>query len=85
MELHTETSGWSHPWNPDSLEWYLDTGLSAESLLKEKWLVNHTAVDYPFAVFDNEGKKWMRAPFAANEDGSITFATRMAVGNTLFK
>jgi len=26
----------------------------------------------------------MKAPFTANEDGSITFMTRMAVGNILF-
>jgi len=60
------------------------TGLSVEELIKEKWLINHTAVEYPFIVFDNEGKRWMKAPFTANEDGSITFMTRMAVGNILF-
>jgi hypothetical protein len=60
------------------------TNLSAEELLKEKHLVNKISVEYPFAVFDNEGKKWMKAPFTANEDGSITFMTRMAIGNILF-
>jgi len=60
------------------------TNLSAEELLKEKYLVNRTSVEYPFAVFDNEGKKWMKAPFTANEDGSITFMTKMAIGNILF-
>jgi len=60
------------------------TNLSAEELLKEKHLVSRTSVEYPFAVFDNEGKKWMKAPFTANEDGSITFMTKMAIGNILF-
>jgi hypothetical protein len=60
------------------------TGLSVKELIKEKWLENRIAVDYPFAVFDNEGKKWMKAPFTANEDGSISFMTRMAIGNMLF-
>ncbi len=60
------------------------TGFSVEELMEEKWLINHTAVEYPFVVFDDEGKKWMKAPFTANEDGSMTFMTRMAVGNILF-
>ncbi len=60
------------------------TGINPEELIEDRWLINHTAVEYPFAVFDNEGRAWMKAPFTANEDGSITFMTRMAVGNILF-
>jgi len=32
MKLYTGTSGWSYPWNPDGLEWYMSTGLNAVEL-----------------------------------------------------
>ncbi|MDY6986356.1 MAG: DUF72 domain-containing protein [Candidatus Thermoplasmatota archaeon] len=32
MKLYAGTSGWSYPWNPDGLEWYINTGLKAVEL-----------------------------------------------------
>ena len=32
QKLYAGTSGWSYPWNPDGLEWYIDAGLNAVEL-----------------------------------------------------
>ena len=50
MKFYVGTSGWSCPWNPDGLYWYLKTGLNVMEL---------NSSSYPFP-FKNNVNSWKR-------------------------
>jgi len=60
------------------------TGLSKEKLKEERIISYTTGAEFPFVVFDAEGRAFMKYPAIVNGDGSMVFGTKTSVGAILF-
>lgn len=60
------------------------TGLSKEKLKEERIIAYTVGAEFPFVVFDAEGRAFMKYPTIVNGDGSVVFGTKASVGSILF-
>jgi hypothetical protein len=60
------------------------TGLSKEKLKEERIIAYTVGAEFPFVVFDAEGRALMKYPVIVNGDGSVVFGTKVYVGSILF-